>query len=149
MNFKRHFCFANISATKTRIFMKFETRMSLIMQENTCIIIRFQLTCTMPNSNKTKSKYLGTMAGQKPVFQKCSFCRFFLHRSVCICRNSTHLEYFYKWRFLWPGNPYNVQTLHGMGYFPPYFCSIKTVETIFKKITFLTKIISRARTVFF
>ena len=30
-----------------------------------------------------------------------------------------------------------------MSYFPPYFCSKKIVETIFKNITFLTKIISR------
>ena len=69
MNFKRHFCFANISATKARIFLKFDTYIHKIVKKiPQHFLLRSVHTCAHTRRKRARARF----AAMKRA--RASFC---------------------------------------------------------------------------
>ena len=72
MNFKRHFCFANISATKARIFLKFDTYIHKIVTKYHNIFFKDPCNQARTRGVNVRARVLPRQNGRTHVFASCT-----------------------------------------------------------------------------
>ena len=72
MNFKRHFCFANISATKARIFLKFDTYIHKIVTKYHNIFFKDPCKQACTRGVNVRARVLPRQNGCTHVFASCT-----------------------------------------------------------------------------